>query len=382
MMKEYRTRCVATAAHDLEHLITFQNFPMFIGVTDQPIELDEFHDMCWSISKSSGVIQLSELLPIEKVYSGFHSEAVGVTWEQHRQEFLTFIEKNKKRGSVIEMGGSDGKLADEYCRNFDPECTWTIIEPNPSASTSFLHPNITLIEGFIEAELEHLSLAGTFIHSHVLEHLYYPAEALEAISKAQKPGDQMIFSIPNLEYYVENRFVNALNFEHTYYLTEPVTEYLLHDAGYIVTDKQYYAQHSIFYAVERSMALEDAPLLPTSLYKKYRGDYLSLVDYYRREVSKYNQLISAHDGDVFLFGAHIFSQFLLYMGLDGSQIECILDNSRQKVGRRLYGSTLRIASPARLQFSQTPLVILKVGQYFEEVRDQIREINVNSTIIS
>jgi hypothetical protein len=382
MIKEFRTRCVATAAQDLEHLITFQNFPMFIGATDQPIELDEFHDMCWSISKSSGVIQLSELLPVENVYSGFHSEAVGDVWEQHRQEFLTFIEKNKKKGSVVEMGGSDGKLADEYCRNFDPECIWTIIEPNPSASTSPLNPNITLIEGFIEAELEHLSLAETFIHSHVLEHLYYPAETLQAISKAQKPGDQMIFSIPNLEYYVENHFVNALNFEHTYYLTEPVTEYLLNGAGYVIREKEYYGQHSIFYAAERTIALGADPTLPTSLYKKYREDYLSLVNYYRLEVSKYNQLIRAHDSDVFLFGAHIFSQFLLYMGLDDSQIECILDNSLQKVGRRLYGSTLTIASPARLQCSETPLVILKVGQYFEEVRDQILKINEHSRIIS
>ena len=77
MVKQYRDRCAVTGAKDLEELITLQNFPMFIGATDQPAALDELHDMRWSISRSSGVIQLSELLPLEKVYSGFHSEAVG-----------------------------------------------------------------------------------------------------------------------------------------------------------------------------------------------------------------------------------------------------------------------------------------------------------------
>ena len=234
MDKHYRDRCVVTGANDLEDLVQLENFPMFIGATDQPAEQDELHDMCWSISKTSGVIQLKELLPIEKVYSGFHSEAVGKVWERHRREFLKFLKSNKKPGNVVEMGGSDGKAANDYCQDFDPECLWTIVEPNLAESGPTLHSNITMVEGFIEKEIKSIPMVDNFVHSHVLEHLYEPVPALRAISGAQKSGDRMIFSIPNLQYYVENFFVNALNFEHTYYITEPVVEYLLAAAGYSI----------------------------------------------------------------------------------------------------------------------------------------------------
>ena len=70
------------------------------------------------------------------------------------------------------------------------------------------------------------------------------------------------------------------------------------------------------------------------------------------------------------------------MGLDDARITCILDNSSQKVGRRLYGSNLSIANPEKLKESASPLVILKVGQYFEEVKNQFWELTRTSRLWS
>ena len=121
----------------------------------------------------------------------------------------------------------------------------------------------------------------------------------------------MIFSVPNLEYYVTHRFVNALNFEHTYYLTEPAVEYLLADVGYSITSKEYYENHSIFYAAERVKESLVNPKLPGSLYEKNRDAYLSLIEFYQKEVRSYNDLIKA-PREVYLFGAHIFPVFIIY----------------------------------------------------------------------
>jgi len=215
----------------------------------------------------------------------------------------------------------------------------------------------------------------------VLEHIFYPKKFMLDVSKSLKLGQIMFFSVPNLREMVNRKYTNALNFEHTYYITEPVIEYLLAAAGYSILEKKYYDNHSIFYAAERAEFSKETPKLYENLYNKNKTDYLSLVNYYRSEVDSYNKLISNHDGDVFLFGAHIFSQFLLYMGLDSSRIISILDNSPQKIDKRLYGSTLKISSPNLLESANNPMVILKVGQYFNEIKDQIIFINKNVIIV-
>ena len=46
--------------------------------------------------------------------------------------------------------------------------------------------------------------------------------------------------------------------------------------------------------------------------------YLDMIKYYKEEVIRLNNEIENFKGEVYLFGGHIFSQFLIYMGLKGS----------------------------------------------------------------
>ena len=72
----------------------------------------------------------------------------------------------------------------------------------------------------------------------------------------------------------------------------------------------------------------------------------------------------------FLFGAHIFSQYLLSFGLDQSKIHGILDNSTLKIGKRLYGTNLTVFNP-KVIANEDVGVILKVGSYRNEIIDQL-----------
>ena len=71
---------------------------------------DQFFDMSFSISKSSGCVQLKNLLPLKLIYSSSHVETVGKIWESHHNEFAEFISKNKIL-NVLEIGGSSEFLA-------------------------------------------------------------------------------------------------------------------------------------------------------------------------------------------------------------------------------------------------------------------------------
>ena len=85
---------------------------------------------------------------------------------------------------------------------------------------------------------------------------------------------------------------------------------------------------------------------------------------------------------IYLFGAHIFSQYLKVFGLNTSKINSILDNSKEKEGYRLYGTSLFVENPRVLKNCETPVVILRAGPYNAEIKKQIlNEINSNTIFI-
>ena len=87
---------------------------------------------------------------------------------------------------------------------------------------------------------------------------------------------------------------------------------------------------------------------------------------------------SAHP--LYLFGAHVFAQHLIVMGLNTEKIVCLLDNDRNKQGRRLYGTKLKVASPRILAEVKDPIVILKAGVYNDEIKKDIVD-NINKSTI-
>ena len=60
-----------------------------------------------------------------------------------------------------------------------------------------------------------------------------------------------------------------------------------------------------------------------------------------------------------MFGAHIFTQFLLATGIDEKRIISVLDNDESKQNKRLYGSKLFVSSPKILAKYKKPYVILR-----------------------
>ena len=264
-----RSKSIATNKETLEELVTYPNFPVFIGCTDQTPEKDLRADMKWMICKESGCIQLYELMPQDVIYSQYHSEAIGGIWEQHHDKFCEFIFRNIS-GNVIEIGGSNGSLADKYLKNHN-NIEWTIVEPGMKKNNPNLEKNIKFINSFFNKKLN-LEKGKSIIHSHAFEHMYQPAEFLDDISDYLDEGGRQVFSVPNLTKYLENKYSNSINFEHTFYFTEELLEYLLSTRKYKIIEKEYFREHSIFYSVEKDISVKAVHL--GNQYKYYRSSVL------------------------------------------------------------------------------------------------------------
>jgi len=367
----HRNSDIITGENSLEHLHTFENFPVYMGCTNQPKSKDTTSNMSWWIGKNSGMIQLNPLLPLDIVYADEHgSGTVGELWNKHHKAFAEFVVKQRPN-KVLEIGGLHGQLA-KASLQLDTSLDWTIIEPNPCVDSDI---NVKVVRGWFDKHYTDINRYDAIVHSHVIEHLYEPEQFILDKSNFMTEGSMLIMSVPNLSAMLKQKFTNALNFEHTYFATEYYIEYLLCKHGFSVCDREYFnSDHSVFVCAKKT---KTQAVAVTNYYEVNKALFLDYINYYTKLVKDLNSLIRSTDQPVYLFGAHIFSQYLLQFGLDESKIVCILDNDTNKQGLRLYGTDLTVQSPTTLAKIDKCLVILKVGFYKDEITKQLNSINTN-----
>jgi SAM-dependent methyltransferase len=376
-MKIERNADVITGSEDLEQLYTFRNFPVFMGCTTAPQATDAVADMSFGISRSSGMIQLNPLLPLDVLYPEAHGAGcVGASWAAHHQAFADFIGKYNP-SSVLEIGGAHGILATNY--QAKERLPWTILEPNP---TPIKECEANIIKGFFDENFRFAGDVDAIVHSHVFEHMYAPELFVKHLSDFLKPGKKLIFSVPNMRVMLERKYTNCLNFEHTIYLSEDYIEYLLAKYGFRVLERQYFLDdHSVFYSAIRDIETESTEL-PVNLYRINKKLYFEYLQFHEKLVAEINkQLIKIENSRTFLFGAHVQAQYLIGFGLNLDKIEAILDNDINKQGKRLFGTNKLVAEPSILGGLESPTVILRAGTFTNEVVAQIKSINSTTLFI-
>lgn len=370
-----RNRCVISDREDLELLYRFNRFPVFMGCVRQPPTADMCAEMSWWISRGTGIIQLNQVLPMDVLYPESHGAgSVGCLWDKHHKALARFL-STLTPSSVFEVGGAHGILAKEY-QEFST-IPWTILEPNPSPVKG---TKARFIKGFFNKEFSYMEPFEVLVHSHVFEHIYEPDQFMSHLAEFIKEGKHLVFSLPNMQVMLERRYNNCLNFEHTVFLIEPYIEFLLAKHGFRLMTKEYFMDdHSIFYAAVRDLYVKPTALLH-NLYEKNRQLYMDYIHYHEELVQDLNKKIEALTQPIFLFGAHIFAQYLVAFGLDTTRIVSLLDNDPNKQGKRLCGTDLMVQSPKVLIGMESPAVILRAGVYNHEIKADILG-NINPSTI-
>ena len=345
-----------------------------MGCSDNDVKDDITVDMDWCIGKDNGFIQLKELIPLDVLYSDSHgSGETGGIWDRHHKSFAEFINKFSPK-SVFEIGGGHGILEINYQRyNNTP---WTILEPNPKPMEG---SKAKFINGFFTDNINLDFDYDTVVHSHVLEHIYDLNKFMSKLSSVMLDGKRLIFSLPNMHEMLVRKYTNCLNFEHTIFLTEPYIEFLLSKYGFSIEQKEYFLDdHSIFFSAIKTKTKMTNVKLTENLYDINKKTFYEFINYYQNSIIEINGKLNL-EKEIYLFGAHIFSQYLLSFGLDADVISCILDNNKGKQGRRLYGTNLLVKSPSCLKDIDSPQVILKAGIYNNEIKSDILK-NINSNV--
>ncbi len=371
-----RPHCVLTGSDDLVHITGFDSFPVFMGCTDLPEENDITRPMQWWQSTGSGVLQLRPLLELDIVYLTAHNAMVGETWEAHHASLAEMI-VDQEPGAVFELAGADGALAMKVLDRL-PDCRWTCIDTNPTIHDD---ERLKVVTGIIDENLVVPDGSDLIVHSHFFEHAYQPRQLLEALARSMPLGTRMAFSVPNQVAQFNAGYGNVLNFEHTYFLRQEYLEWLLAITGFAIVEHTPFRDHSLQYVVERSDGVPVPSLDWAALSDENRALLQRFVDGLHADAAEVNQRVSEADGPLYIFGAHVTSQYLISAGLDLTRVECILDNNEAKQGQRLYGSPLFVNAPMAIKNTEQPHIIVRMANYQAEVEQQLRELTNGQVVI-
>jgi 2-polyprenyl-3-methyl-5-hydroxy-6-metoxy-1,4-benzoquinol methylase len=313
------------------------------------------------------------LVPIQILYSQGHSAGTsGDIWINHHKAFARFILEDSPK-SICEIGAGHLTLSEMIIEK-NPNIRYLIIEPNQLKAPH----GVKTIKGFIEDNFPRISNYQAIVHSHVLEHVYNPRLFISGIATNMSMNSAMYISFPNIEKLISTQGLNSLNFEHTYYLDPNQLKSLLEIFGLQVVQESRYLDHSYFFKVIKIGYVSNSKILSIHHTAEPFKKMWQELAYF---VHSTNSIISKDLTPNYLFGAHIFSQGLIALGLNTRNIEGILDNAINKQGKRLYGSNLEVFSFEAIRNLRSVRVILKASHYQNEIKKQLFSINRRTEII-
>ena len=156
-------------------------------------------------------------------------------------------------------------------------------------------------------------------------------------------------------------------------------DYLLKKENFKIIKKIYFqSSNSIFYLTKKTKTKYKKNF---SFYSKNKRIFKILNNKWKSDISNINKKIKSKK-NVFIFGAHIFSQNLIFNKLNVGKIKYVLDNDPDKINNYLYGTDLKVKSPKILKKYKFPTVILRAGPYNSEIKKNILKfINKKTTFI-
>lgn len=344
-----------------------------MGVSTKNSKSDIYLDQKWALCQSCNSVQLTDLVDQSILYNENHCLPVGNTWESHHKEFAKFVIDNISNKKIIEIGAGSGRLSEIILDSSSP-VEYVAIEP----SGSFLNKKATLVEDFVENCMDIFYGKVSVVHSHVIEHLYNPQEIIRSISKNIEHGSKMIFSFPNLKKALESAGANGLNFEHTFFIDEESARFILAKSGFKVLNVKYFKNHSIFICAEKvETSYEPEAARFDDQTKQLLSSWKNMSDMANRFYEKSKEANSK----CYIFGAHVFGQSIHYLMRDSSGVFGVLDESEDKIGKRLYGTELTVYGLSEIVNQESPVIALAASYYQKEIKEKILFANKQAIII-
>lgn len=272
--------------------------------------------------------------------------------------------------NLVEIGAGNGILSLSLF-NIKNDINYTIIDP----SYFGIKENRNIINDYIEnVDLNSIN-ANIIVMSHVFEHFYEPLEIIKKIEKANNI-DYVCLCFPDLETYIKNNTYNVLTPEHTYYIENNFLKQIFLKYGFETIIEEKFKEHSIFLIFKRNSVYNNDIII------KNENSFNDIKNYYDcifKKIKKFNNLLSLTNNniDTYIFPCSIHTLYLFAFGLNTKYFKSILDNSKNKINKYLYGYDVICNSFNEIiKKDRKSIIILNGGCFNKEI-----ELNLSSNII-
>lgn len=354
--------CFFCKNEDVIKKFNIVNAPLVLGCTTQKHNHDQL------ISFNVFQCTICELIftdaNLDEVgYSAVHSEAVGEIWDQHHRMFSKFI-GSKKNIKTLEIGPSTNPISRKnttFVDMFD-DVPFVLKENEKYVKSRF--PEIKLNEKF-----------NRIVASHVFEHSTDPEQFLQKCVELLDDDGEIFLSIPNFEFWINNKFWNGITAEHQIYPSiKQITK--LCNRNKFNLHFIFFKNHSVFLRINNTDVTNNFDYDNTIEISEWAKSIKNSIENLEEKIS--SQCIE----NAMIVGASHISQYpILISEKIKNIITFSLDNSKSKHNLRLYG-TKCICKPFEiLATEKSPIVILFNSPYKNEMKEQIKKINNLTKII-
>jgi hypothetical protein len=354
-----RISCVICSGN-LVHLYTLENIPISFSPPINDYSTDIYSNQEYYYCEKCGCVQIGNLIDPDILYKNAHNITFNTpTWNKHHIEFSNFVlDKVKDEDTITEIGGMSGILSSHILKA-RPDIKYTCMD---ICDISDELPGVVFKQG--NCEDYNFEGTKTITLSHVFEHLYNPSKFVENISKSNV--NSVILSIPNLEELLNNKNINSLHFEHTYYVDKSYIEWLFSKNGYILNTMHLFGKHSLFLHFIKK---EHTPI---ELYNNtiLKNKFLELL-------SIRNKIASTKiEPNSFIIPAGHFGQQIYTLCKPGTLLGFI-DNDTSKQSFRVYGTPYTVYPFSKLNEYDNVNVYVYAGPYTNELKEQLKSYKVN-----
>jgi len=333
-----------------------------------------------SICPNCKTIQNKYLGDLSEIYKTNHADSTGKTMTDLHKLNKDFIFKYLDNiNNIIEIGSSKGVLADNILQDLNLD--YYIIEPSFFGDRR----NKIIIDDFYENIDDRNINANTIIISHVFEHFYEPNKILKKIYD-NKNIKNFFIVWPDLEYYINNNILHVLNTEHTFFIDNDFLIKILELYGFLLKDKIFYNGHSVLFYFNRN-DINYEYKLDSKILINYENKNYSLDLFYGnifKNIEKCNILLNENTNfKKYIWPSSIHSLYLFIFGLNENLLDGLLDNSLNKIGKKIYGTNLEIFSFNKIieNNNKDTIIILNGGVFNIEVENKLKHSKIKYLII-
>jgi predicted SAM-dependent methyltransferase len=361
--KEYENNCFFCNNRKNILIADVIDVPLVLGCTIQKNNEDK--TISYQVFKCSSCELIFTNANLDEIaYASIHSEAVGNIWKEHHKKFYEFILQENNFKDVLEIGPSNNPIMRVHTTFLD------MMEKPPF--------QLKGDEKYIRTRFPETKLTEKYdmiVASHVFEHSINPKKFLEKCRDILKVNGKIFLSIPNFEIWINEKFWNGITPEHQIYPTKIQISEICNDLK-LKVDFFNFQNHSVFLKIEKNENKNEKYKNEINIIEWFNSINDS-INYVENELSKFSTQ------EVFLAGASHLSQYPILISDEiRKRIQFVLDNSKEKHEKRLYGTNCYCKPFEYIKKIESPLIIIFNSPYQNEMIEQIMKLNPKVQIIN